>query len=107
MQDAEQPLGAPLVRHAVDKALSNLQFVQQGSCPDAVEQAAVQLSERERIRATIARATLPTAITQLGHRGARVREQFCQHRHSHRLDDVMIKSGHFTRLSVVVMPPAR
>jgi hypothetical protein len=64
-QDAAQQLGTPLVRHAVDKAISNLEFVQQGNFSEAVQGAVEQLAERERISTTAARASLDGAIRDL------------------------------------------
>jgi hypothetical protein len=64
-KDAEQPLGTPSVGHAVDKGLSNVEFVLHGNFADAVEHAVVQLSERERISTTSARATLLGSLDDL------------------------------------------
>ena len=63
-KNAEQPLGTPSVGHAVDKGLSNVEIVLHGNFADAVEHAVVQLSERERISTTTARAALPGATNE-------------------------------------------
>lgn len=64
-QDAALPLGSPLVRDAVDKAISNLELVQRGNFSDGMAEAIVQLSERERMTATTANATLLGALGDL------------------------------------------
>ncbi len=64
-QDAALPLGSPSVRDAVDKAISNLELVQRGNFSDGMEEAAMQLSERERVTVTTARATLLGALGDL------------------------------------------
>lgn len=64
-EDAALPLGAALVRNAVDKAISNLELSQCGNFSAGLEDAAGQLSERERITLTTARATLLGALADL------------------------------------------
>jgi len=63
--DAALPLGSPLVRDAVDKAISNLEFVQRGNFSDGMEAAAEQLSERDGMTVATANATLLGALGDL------------------------------------------
>ncbi len=64
-QDAALPLGSPLVGDAVDKAISNLDLVQRGNFSDGMQDAAVQLSERDGMTITTASATLLGALGDL------------------------------------------